>query len=209
MAEVASQPPKGSPAGFGGSYSGPGAPKLPKFHAQQRGFGADSRTVAPSVYLASSRVLHVLAPEMPHGNARLHAMKAKVLVVDDDQEFVKLLEFNLEREGCEIYTATNAVQALHLARSTLPDVILLDLMLPDMDGFSVCEILHSQPSTREIPVIVLSGLDWSWANTRKNKARIAQYFKKPVELNSVVAGVRAATEQRQAFLKSWIAEQRD
>jgi DNA-binding response OmpR family regulator len=136
-------------------------------------------------------------------------MKPKVLVVDDDQEFVQLLEFNLEREGCEIFTATTAVQALHMARSTLPDVILLDLMLPDMDGFSVCEILHSQPSTREIPVIVLSGLDWSWANTRKHKARIAQYFKKPVELNSVVEGVRAATQQRQAFLKSWVAEQRD
>jgi DNA-binding response OmpR family regulator len=136
-------------------------------------------------------------------------MKPKVLVVDDDQEFVQLLEFNLEREGCEIFTAANAVQALHMARSALPDVILLDLMLPDMDGFSVCEILHSQPSTREIPVIVLSGLDWSWASTRKNKARITQYFKKPVELNSVVAGVRAATEQRQAFLKSWVAEQRD
>jgi len=96
-----------------------------------------------------------------------------------------------------------------MARSALPDVILLDLMLPDMDGFSVCEILHSQPSTREIPVIILSGLDWSWGNTRKNKAHITQYFKKPVELNSVVEGVRAASEQRQAFLKSWLAEQKD
>ena len=116
-------------------------------------------------------------------------MKPKVLVVDDDQEFVQLLEFNLERQGCEVFTAANGVQALHMARSALPDVILLDLMLPDMDGFSVCEIVHSQPSTREIPVIILSGLDWSWASTRKNKARITQYFKKPVELSSVVEGV--------------------
>lgn len=136
-------------------------------------------------------------------------MKPKVLIVDDDQEFVQLLEFTLEREGCEIFTATNGVQALHMARSALPDVILLDLMLPDMDGFSVCEILHSQPSTREIPVIVLSGLDWSWASTRKNKVHIAHYFKKPVELNAVVEGVRAATEQRQAFLNAWMAEQSD
>ena len=98
------------------------------------------------------------------------------------REFVQLLEFNLEREGCEIYHRYKWGAGPALARSTLPDVILLDLMLPDMDGFSVCEILHSQPSTREIPVIVLSGLDWSWASTRKNKARIAQYFKKPVEL---------------------------
>ncbi len=136
-------------------------------------------------------------------------MKPKVLVVDDDVEFVQLLEFNLEREGCEIFTAANGVQALHAARSALPDVILLDLMLPDMDGFSVCEILHSQPSTREIPVIILSGLDWSWANNRKSKAPVAQYFKKPVELSSVIEGVRAATEQRKAFLKSWVAEPRE
>jgi CheY-like chemotaxis protein len=136
-------------------------------------------------------------------------MKPKVLVVDDDQEFLQLLEFNLEREGCEIFTATNGMQALHTARSALPDVILLDLMLPDVDGFSVCEILHAQPSTREIPVIVLSGLDWSWAGSRKSKAPIAQYFKKPVELKSVIQGVRTAAEQRQTFLKSWLTEQKD
>ena len=147
----------------------------------------------------------MLAVKKPHEQATLNRMKPKVLVVDDDQEFVQLLEFNLEREGCEIFTATNGVQALNTARSSLPDVILLDLMLPDIDGFSVCEILHSQPSTREIPVIVLSGLDWSWANTRKNKTHITQYFKKPVELSSVLRGVRAASEQRQAFLKQWLA----
>jgi CheY-like chemotaxis protein len=133
-------------------------------------------------------------------------VKPKVLVVDDDQEFVQLLEFNLEQKGCEIFTATNGVQALHMARSALPDVILLDLMLPDIDGFSVCEILHSQPSTREIPLIVLSGLDWSWANRRKNKARIAHYFKKPIDVNSVLQGVRAATEQRLGEHKDQIAD---
>jgi len=136
-------------------------------------------------------------------------MKPKVLVVDDDQEFLELIEFNLEREGCEILTATNGVQALHTARSALPDVILLDLMLPDVDGFSVCEILHAQPSTREIPVIVLSALDWSWGGNRKSKAPIAQYFKKPVELKFVIQGVRTAAEQRQRFLKSWLTEQKD
>jgi DNA-binding response OmpR family regulator len=74
-------------------------------------------------------------------------MKPKVLVVDDETDFVQLTEYNLSRQGFEVYTAFNGVEALHQARRLLPDVILLDLMLPDIDGASVCEILRSPPWT--------------------------------------------------------------
>src|SRR4051794_11035883 len=68
------------------------------------------------------------------------------------------------------------------ARTELPDVILLDLMLPDLDGLSVCEILNSNPLTRDIPILILSALDQSWAETHKRKARFARFFTKPVDL---------------------------
>ncbi len=75
-----------------------------------------------------------------------------------------------------------------------PDVILVDIMLPDLDGLSVCEILNSQPSTRDIPVIIVSALNQSWIETRKSKARFARFFTKPVDLKLLRETVRTAAE---------------
>src|SRR5262245_53419540 len=109
-------------------------------------------------------------------------MKPRVLVVDDDVEFAQLLGFTLEKAGYEPVLVHNGVHALRLARAQLPDVILLDIMLPDLDGLSVCEILNSQPSTRDIPVIIVSALSASWTETRKSNARYTRFFTKPVDL---------------------------
>src|SRR6266699_624174 len=103
-------------------------------------------------------------------------MKPRVLVVDDDLEYAQLLKFNLELDGCEILVVHNGAQALRTARAHLPDIILVDIMLPDLDGLSVCEILNSQPSTRDIPVIIVSALNQSWIERRKSKARFARFF---------------------------------
>jgi CheY-like chemotaxis protein len=109
-------------------------------------------------------------------------MKPRVLVVDDDIEFAALIRFNLGQEGIESLAVHNGVHALRAAREELPDVILLDLMLPDLDGLSVCEILNSQPVTRDIPILILSALDQSWAKRHKRKTRFNRFFTKPVDL---------------------------
>jgi len=133
-------------------------------------------------------------------------MKPKVLVVDDDSDFAELLSYQLGLQGCEIILAANGVEALSLARSQLPDVILLDLMLPDLDGFSVCQILQAQPSTREIPVFIVSALDEPWGGQRGCKARFSKYFKKPVDLRTLGQSVRTSWEEsnelRRAFLEA-------
>jgi DNA-binding response OmpR family regulator len=133
-------------------------------------------------------------------------MKPKVLVVDDDPEFAELLRYQLELQGCEIVVASNGVEALSLARSQLPDVILLDLMLPDLDGFSVCQILQAQPSTKGIPVFIVSALDEPWGGQRGCKARFSKYFKKPVDLRTLGQSVRTSWEEsnelRRAFLEA-------
>src|SRR6266496_63901 len=90
--------------------------------------------------------------------------KPRVLIVDDDPEFAQLIEFNLTRQGCDILVAHEGLQALRVARTELPDVILLDVMLPDIEGFTVCEILRAHASTRDIPVFILSALHESWAS---------------------------------------------
>lgn len=122
-------------------------------------------------------------------------MKPKVLLVDDEADFVQLLEYNLSQQGFEMFSATNGVEALHQARRVLPDVILLDLMLPDLDGFSVYEILRSQPSTAAIPVIVISALSGPSTCGRSIEAGVACFFKKPVDLQALGDSVRNLCEQ--------------
>src|SRR5262249_6962476 len=118
-------------------------------------------------------------------------MKPKVLVVDDDGEFTELISYTLGKQGCQVLAAANGVQGLNLARTELPDVILLDLMLPDLDGLSVFQILRSQPSTRTIPVFIVSALGESWAGMRGPRLRYDRYLKKPVDLKALAQFVRA------------------
>ena len=67
---------------------------------------------------------------------------AKILAVDDEPELTDLIHFHLVRAGYQVATAANGWEAIHAARANRPDIILLDLMLPDLDGFGVCEILR-------------------------------------------------------------------
>jgi DNA-binding response OmpR family regulator len=130
----------------------------------------------------------------------LLAMKPRVLLVDDEPDFVELLEFHLVRRGFEIVTAATGMQALNVARRESPSVILLDLMLPDIDGFSICEILSAQLSTRDTPVIILSALDGALNRERGEKLKVSAYCRKGTDLDTLEAHIRAAIqefEQRQ------------
>jgi two-component system alkaline phosphatase synthesis response regulator PhoP len=112
-------------------------------------------------------------------------MKLKVLVVDDEPEFIELFTYNLANEGFDIFRAGNGMEALHQARRVLPDVVLLDLMLPDIDGFSVCEILRAQPSTADVPIIVVSALASPSACGRSIETQVVCHFKKPVDFKTL------------------------
>ena len=84
------------------------------------------------------------------------SMKPKILVVDDEPDAVELVAFNLKGAGCDVVTATDGEQALEQARTALPDLIVLDLMLPEVDGLEVCKILRRDPRTAGIPIIMLT-----------------------------------------------------
>jgi DNA-binding response OmpR family regulator len=133
-------------------------------------------------------------------------MKPKVLVVDDDLEFAALIKFNLAQEGFESLAVHTGVHALRAARAELPDVILMDVMLPDLDGLSVCEILNSAPLTRDIPILILSALDESWAETRTRRARFARFFTKPVDLKVLRESVCTAAWDHLVHSRSRLAE---
>lgn len=78
--------------------------------------------------------------------------------MDDDPELVELVSFNLKHAGYAIGTASNGVEAIKKARSLSPDLILLDVMMPELDGFAVCEILRRDSATAGIPIMMLTAL---------------------------------------------------
>src|SRR5579862_4530387 len=133
-------------------------------------------------------------------------MKPRVLVVDDESDFIQLLKYNLENQGFDILAAGDGMEALNVARRESPDVVLVDLMLPDIDGFSVCEILRSQPSTSKVPIIVVSALDGEYVRSRGIQAGVACSFKKPVDMKVLGESIRSSYEMRLESMKSELAE---
>ena len=86
-------------------------------------------------------------------------MSAKILVVDDEPSIVDVLTRFLSREGYSVVTAVNGREALEQVRQEPPDLILLDVTMPEMDGFKVCQQLKEDQSTALIPITMLTGLD--------------------------------------------------
>ncbi len=82
--------------------------------------------------------------------------RARVLVVDDEADLVRILQFGLQAIGYQVETASDGQEALKKARETKPDIILLDLMLPKLDGYKVCRLLKFDERYKNIPIIILS-----------------------------------------------------
>ena len=106
-------------------------------------------------------------------------MRKKILVVEDDLDLVELLRFNLANAGFSVAVAVDGAEALKKARTILPDMILLDLMLPELDGFAVCEILRRDRATTSIPIIMLTAMSSQLARVAGIAAGANDYVTKP------------------------------
>lgn len=124
-------------------------------------------------------------------------MKPRLLVVDDEEDTLRLLNYRFTEAGFEVITAGNGVEALGQARQHQPAVILLDIMMPDLDGFSVCEILHRQEATAQTPVIFFSAHSGVAVQARSIESGARHCLKKSGALNSIVECVRQVLEERQ------------
>ena len=80
-------------------------------------------------------------------------MAYKLLVVDDESNIVEILRFNLEKEGFEVYTAENGRQGYELFKKEKPDLLLLDIMMPELDGFGLCKMIREESN---VPIIMLT-----------------------------------------------------
>src|SRR5438105_2197655 len=118
-------------------------------------------------------------------------MTARVLVVDDVELNVKLLEAKLSSEYFEVIVADNGPTALELAESELPDIILLDIMMPRMDGFEVCRRLKANPRTADIPVVMVTALSDVADRLRGLESGADEFLTKPVNDTALFARVRS------------------
>ncbi|MCX9025333.1 MAG: response regulator [Candidatus Methanoperedens sp.] len=116
-------------------------------------------------------------------------MQKKILVVDDEKGIVSALKISLESDNYKVFEAYTGDGAIRKAHSEVPDLILLDLMLPDMTGYEICNKLRKDPLTRSIPIIMLTGLG--------ETGRIAgldlgadDYITKPFDLKELKAKIR-------------------
>jgi DNA-binding response OmpR family regulator len=124
-------------------------------------------------------------------------MRKKILIVEDNTNLLELLRLNLKAAGFAVATATNGIEALKKAHSLSPDLVLLDLVLPELDGFAVCETLRKGPATASIPIIVLTGLTSDSARSAISKAGTCEFVAKPVNPKHLVARINALLRQPQ------------
>jgi len=117
-------------------------------------------------------------------------LRRRVLVVDDDPEIVTFLATLLELEGIESTVATSAAAALEKLEQGVPNLVLLDIAMPDRDGLDLCRALKKDPRTREVPVFVVSARPGKDVVERALGAGAEEFIRKPFENSDLITRIR-------------------
>src|SRR5512138_2410687 len=125
-------------------------------------------------------------------------MAEKILIVDDDQETVDFLRVLLTRQGYQAIIAKDGIEALKVANQELPDLIILDVMMPGLDGFEVARSLHRRPETALIPILMFTARTQTEDKVTGYEAGVDLYLTKPVHPLDLQANIKALLLQRKA-----------
>jgi two-component system, OmpR family, alkaline phosphatase synthesis response regulator PhoP len=125
-------------------------------------------------------------------------MRKKILVVEDEPDQLEVVRFTLKNAGYAVGTATNGIEALKKAQTVAPDLIIMDVMMPELDGFAVCETLRSNPATAHIPVLLLTGLCSHISRLVGYESGCTDYVIKPFDADQLVSKVETLLEQAAA-----------
>jgi DNA-binding response OmpR family regulator len=116
-------------------------------------------------------------------------MPAKILIVDDDPDMVELLQLVLTEAGYSACTAMTGAEALAEAQRSSPNLVVLDLLLPEMNGFNVCESLRRNPATASVPIIMITGLPGQFPRLVGLETGVNAYVNKPFQTQELVSCV--------------------
>ena len=115
----------------------------------------------------------------------------KILLVDDEQDILEFLSYNLRKEGCDVITANNGKEGLELAKKHTPDLILLDVMMPEMDGMEVCENLRSIERLDNTFIIFLTARSEEYSELSGFTAGADDYITKPIKPKLLISRINA------------------
>lgn len=114
-----------------------------------------------------------------------------ILVVDDEQDLLDLIEYNLKKEGFKVLKAENGVEAIETAKELNPDLILLDIMMPKMDGLEVCQKMRSDSDLRHIPIIFLTARGDEKTEVDSLDLGADDYITKPISTTKLISRIKA------------------
>ncbi len=126
------------------------------------------------------------------------SVSTRILIVDDEKDLVDLLSYNLEKEGYGVLKAYNGEEALNVIRSGRPDLVLLDLMLPGIQGIEVCRIVRNAPETAALPIIMLTAKGDEVDRIVGLEMGADDYIAKPFSIRELLARVRAVLRRTES-----------
>ena len=138
-----------------------------------------------------SRILGIPEVEIAERIENFSDRRSKILLVDDEIDTLLPLKMSLEVEDYLVLGASNGYEALELAKTNIPDLILLDIMMPGMDGYEVCARLKKDPVLRNIPVIMLTAKDAVREKVKGLDIGADDYVTKPFNLNELKARIKS------------------
>jgi DNA-binding response OmpR family regulator len=129
-------------------------------------------------------------------------MTKKILVVEDDPATLRLVDYSLKQEGYQVITASNGLDGIRKAIGESPDLLILDVMLPGMDGFEICYRLKSDPSTAKLPILMFSAKAQEIDKDTGIRVGADDYLTKPIAPSEIVSHVEKLLAKKKGTIKA-------
>jgi two-component system alkaline phosphatase synthesis response regulator PhoP len=120
-----------------------------------------------------------------------NANKQKILIVDDEPDILELIEYNLKKEGYQVFSARNGQEAVAEAKRSLPDLIVLDIMMPKMDGIEACRIMRTMPEFKNTFMVFLTARSEEYSEIAGFNVGADDYIAKPIKPRALVSRINA------------------
>lgn len=121
---------------------------------------------------------------------------AKILIIDDEPDILEFLSYNLKKKGFEVDTASSGAEGIHLALEKIPDLIVLDIMMPEMDGIETCQLLRAEPNLKDVLILFLTARGEDYSQLAGFEAGADDYVKKPVSLQVLLSRIQALLRRK-------------